>query len=269
MPGLVFADVDLADSSGKVAVAAEATSDNTLLKLGSGDAVTVQVVGRPELSVTTYVEEDGTIAVPMAGNVAVAGMPPARAAQQVAAALKQGQYLIDPQVTIVLLQYRSQQVSVLGEVKSPARYPIETKTTVFDLLAQAGGITAQGADLVYLLRPDPTTGVQRIPIDLKGLADSGAAVPALFLKGGDSLFVPKAPQFYIYGEVQSPNMYRLEPGMTVIQAISRGGGITPRGSSSRVEIRRHLGDGSYRTLHPDLNDPVSASDVIRVKERIF
>lgn len=239
------------------------------LKLGVADAVTVQVYGRPELTTTTYVADDGSITVPLAGKVAVLGMPPAQAAQQVAAALREGQYLVNPQVTIVLVQYRSQQVSVLGEVRTPARFPIESRTTVFDLLAQAGGITEQGASTAYLLRPDAAGRVERIAIDLKGLTEAGAAIPTVTLRGGDALFVPRAGQFYVYGEVQSPNMYRLEPGMTVMQAISRSGGLTPRGSGSRLEIRRRGADGKYRILEPELTDPLNPDDVLRVKERIF
>jgi polysaccharide export outer membrane protein len=240
-----------------------------ILKLGVGDAVNVQVYGRPELSTTTYVSENGGITVPLAGNVQVSGLSPAEASEQVAKAFREGQYLVDPHVTILLTQYRGQEVSVLGEVKSPARFPIGSKTTVFDLLAQAGGITDQGAQIVYLLRPDKDGKVQHIAVDLRSLADPDKSVSSITLQGGDALFVPRAPQFYIYGEVLAPNMYRLEPGMTVIQAISRGGGITPRGSDSRIEIKRRSPDGSYATLKPELNDPIQANDVLRVKERIF
>jgi polysaccharide export outer membrane protein len=94
-------------------------------------------------------------------------------------------------------------------------------------------------------------------------------VPTLTLRGGDSLFVPPAEQFYIHGEVKAPNMYRLEPGMTVVQAISRGGGVTPRGSSNRIEIQRRKPDGSYKTSSAALGDVLQADDVIRIKERIF
>ncbi|WP_051748946.1 SLBB domain-containing protein [Nevskia soli] len=242
---------------------------NATFKLGVGDAVSIQVYGRPEFSTITYVSPDGTISVPLAGSVKAAGLPPAEAAQRVAAALRGGNFLVDPQVTVFLVQYRSQQVSVLGEVRSPSRFPIESKTTILDLLAQAGGITEGGADTIYLLRPDKDGRIQHIPIDIKRLTSSASSLPAVTVRGGDAVFVPRAAQFYIYGEVQSPNMYRLEPGMTVVQAIARSGGITPRGSDGRIEIRRRTGEGSYVTLKPELTDPVEANDVLRVKERIF
>jgi polysaccharide export outer membrane protein len=240
-----------------------------VLKLGAGDAVNIQVYGRPELSTTAYVADDGTIPVPLAGPVLIAGLSPAKASMRVAAALRDGQFLLNPQVTIILNQFRSQQVSVLGEVKSPARFPVDSRLNVFDLLAQAGGVTENGADVIYLLRPDKDGHVTRIPIDLKGLTDGKRTITNVNLRGGDVIYVPHAGQFYIFGEVQSPNMYRLEPGMTVLEAISRGGGITQRGSDSRIEIKRRTATGGYQTISASLTDRLEPDDVVRVKERIF
>lgn len=240
-----------------------------LIRLGVGDTVSVQVYGKPELNTTTYVSDDGTIPLPLAGNVPVAGLSPAKAGQRVASAFRDGKFLVDPQVTMFLVQSRSQQVSVLGEVRAPGRFGIESKTTVMDVLAQAGGTTDNAADMVVLLRPDKNGKVVRHSVDLRGLSQRNRPLPTLRLRGGDSLFVPPAEQFYIHGEVKAPNMYRLETGMTVVQAISRGGGITPRGSSSRIEIRHRKPDGTYVTRDGKPNDIVQADDVILVKERFF
>lgn len=239
------------------------------LTLQPGDSVNLQVYGRPELATATTVSDDGTITVPLLGNVRVANLSPARAGQRIAAAFRQGRFLVDPQVTLSLAGARGTQVSVLGAVKTPGRFVIEPRTTVLDALAQAGGINENGASTVILLRPGQAGKVTRYAIDLKGLGQGRSAVPTLALRAGDSLFVPPADQFYILGEVKAPNMYRLEPGMTVVQAISRGGGITPRGSTSRVEIKRRKADGSYATGSAELGDLLQADDVIRVKERIF
>lgn len=239
------------------------------LTLRPGDAVTLLVYGRPELTLTTAVADDGTITVPLAGMVPVADLSPAKAGQRVAMAFRQGRFLLDPQVTLSLANSRGNQVSVLGAVKAPGRFVIEPRTTVLDVLAQAGGITEYGSAMVVLLRPDKNGKVARHAIDLKGLSQGRMTVPALALRGGDSLFVPPAEQFYILGEVKAPNMYRLEPGMTVVQAISRGGGITPRGSTRRIEIKRRQPDGSYATGSARLGDALQADDVIQIKERLF
>lgn len=251
------------------AAAAALAAPAPLLILGPGDTVSVQVFGRPELAATTYVADDGTIAVPLAGSVAVGGLTPSVAARRIEAAFRAGQFLLEPEVAVLLVNYRSQQVSVLGAVNAPGRFPIESRTTVLDALAQAGGTRADGADVVVLLRPDAAGAMQRYSIDLRGLSRAAGPVPTLALRGGDSIFVPAADRFYINGAVHSPNMYRLESGMTVAHAISRGGGITQRGSSSRIEVRRRLTNGKYQTRDAQLSDSVNADDVILIKERIF
>ncbi|MBC7982777.1 MAG: SLBB domain-containing protein [Candidatus Obscuribacterales bacterium] len=240
-----------------------------LLQLGTGDVVNVQVYGRPELNTTTYVADDGTITVPLAGVVQIAGLSPTAAAQQVAAAFKKGQFLKNPQVTLLVTQSRSQQVSVLGEVRTPGRFPVESKTNLLDLLAQAGGTTEKSANIVFVIRPDSEGNLERHPIDLKGLHNDQYSLQLLTLRGGDSVFVPPADQFYIYGEVQAPNMYRLEPDMTVLQAISRSGGLTPYASNGRIEIKRRLADGKIFTLKTNMTERVQANDVIYVKESLF
>jgi polysaccharide biosynthesis/export protein len=240
-----------------------------LIQLGPGDSVNIQVYGQPDMSSTVYISDDGTIPVPLAGPVQVAGLSPSEASQRIEKALSDGHYLVGPQVTLTVVLSRSQRVSVLGQVSKPGLYPIESKTTIFDLLAEAGGALETGSDVIFLLRPDATGTVQRYPISLKGLDDAKKSIPTQSLRGGDSVFVPRAEQFYIYGEVTSPNKYRVEPDMTVVQAIARAGGITPRGSERRVDIKRLSGKGTYVTIKAKLNDLVKADDVIHVKESIF
>ena len=110
-----------------------------LLQLGPGDSVSVQVYGQPDLSTTVYVADDGTVSVPLAGNIQVAGLSPAQASSRIEAALKSGKILVDPHVTLTVTQTRSQRVSVLGQVGAPGRYAVESNTTIFDLLAQYAG----------------------------------------------------------------------------------------------------------------------------------
>jgi polysaccharide export outer membrane protein len=158
---------------------------------------------------------------------------------------------------------------VLGQVGTPGRFPIESNTSIFDLLAQAGGVTSTGSDMIYIIRQDKDGKETRYPVDLKGLANGAGALPSIALRGGDSVFVPKAEQFSIYGEVSTPGRYRVEPGMTVIEAIAKAGGITQRGSQRRVEIKRKLPNGNYSHVKAKFGDLVQPDDVIQVKESIF
>jgi len=245
-----------------------ANSPPRIIQIGPGDSVSIQVYGQADMSTVVYVSDDGTIPVPLAGPVQVAGLSPAEASKRIEKALKDGNFLVDPHVTLTVTVSRSQRVSVLGQVGKPGLYPIEANTTIFDLLALAGGSLDTASEEIFLLRADASGTVQRYPINLKGLDQAKGVVPGQTLRGGDSLFVPKADQFYIYGEVTTPNKYRVEPDMTVVQAIARAGGVTPRGSERRVDIKR-LVDGKYVTVKAKLNDPVKPDDVIHVKESIF
>jgi polysaccharide export outer membrane protein len=246
-----------------------AAPGSPLTLLGPGDGLGFQVYGQPDMGATVFVAEDGTIPVPLVGAVKVSGMSPAEAAKAVEKAFRKGKYLVNPIVIITVTQPRSQRVAVLGEVGTPGRYVIDSGTTIFDLLAEAGGVKETGSDTIYVLRTGPDGATERIAVDLKGMLATPETQAPVTLRAGDSIHVPRAEQVFVYGEVNAPNTYRLDPGMTVLEAIVRAGGLTSRGSDRSVEIRRHLDDGSYVTLTRKLSDRVEANDVIRVKERIF
>jgi polysaccharide biosynthesis/export protein len=247
-----------------------ANDEHPLLQLGPGDQLRMEVFGRPEMDSTMYVGDDGTVRVPLAGAVAVSGLSPAEAAQKVEAALKDGQFLVNPQVTFSVVKSLSQRVSVLGDVHQPGRYPIESDTTILDLLAMAGGRTDKGDDVIYLMRRNAAGTLEQFPVDLNATTGQGAA-PAIMqtLRGGDRIFVPPAQQFFVSGEVHAPASYRLDKDMTILEAISRAGGITDRGSIHRVEVKRRDSSGKYLVTSANPNDKVAPNDVITVKERIF
>jgi polysaccharide export outer membrane protein len=236
--------------------------------LGPGDSVSIQIFGEAETT-PIYVGDDGTIDVPYAGKIPVAGVSPVEAASRVTKALKSGGYFVDPHVTLQVTQPRSQLVSVAGEVQTPGRYPITPRTTLIDLLAQAGGVKENASDIGYVLHTDDAGQITRHPVNLNVVKDNQDAPATWTLVGGDSLFVPRAEQFSVEGEVTAPGRYRMEPGMTVIQAIARAGGITARGSERRIERKRAEKPGQYQTTRAKPGDPVKAGDIIRVKESIF
>jgi polysaccharide export outer membrane protein len=247
--------------------AADPADQQHLSLLSAGDSVSVQVFGQPE-SPNVYVGDDGTISVPLVGHIQVAGTSPTEAAVRVAKALKDGGYFVDPRVTIVT-QPRSQVVTVLGEVGSSGRFPITPGTTILDLLAQAGGLKATASDVGYVQRRDDSGHIQRYPVKLNGLTEIKDTLPTSTLLGGDTLVVPPAEHYYVTGEITTPGKYYIEPGMTVMQAIVRAGGITERGSEHRIELKRLEKDGQYKVIHARPGDPIQADDVIRVKESIF
>jgi polysaccharide export outer membrane protein len=226
-------------------------------KLGIGDAIRVTVFQQPDLTTETRISERGTIGMPLVGEVKVAGLSPAQAGGKIAEALKEGKFLKAPQVAVALTTLRSRQVSVLGSVARPGRYALDdTSSKLADVIAAAGGLAADGSPQVTVIR-----GGEREKVDL--LAKS------FELKGGETIHVERAPVFYIYGEVSRAGAYRVEPNMTVMQAISLGGGITPRGSDRRLKLRRAGPDGKIAETDVGLRDAIRANDVIYVRESIF
>lgn len=226
-------------------------------KLGVGDAIHVTVFQQPDLTTDARISEKGTIAMPLIGEVKVAGLSQPEAATQIAGKLKDGQFLKNPQVAVAVTTVRSRQVSVLGAVARPGRYPLDdTSSQLSDVIAAAGGITPAGADTVVVIRDGKET---RLP----------AIGKSFELKGGETINVERAPVFYIHGEVARSGAYRVEPNMTVMQAIAAGGGVTPRGSDRRLKLRRVGADGKLVEKDASLKDPVKADDVIFVKEALF
>ncbi len=262
--GLALSAAAIAPAHAQVNVQAK-----SLEVLGPGDTVTVQVFGEPE-STPIYVGDDGTINAPYVGKVPVAGISPVEAANRLATALKNGGYFRDPHVTVMVTQSRSQLVSIVGQISSPGRYPITPRTTLIELLAQAGGIREEASDVGYVVRTDEYGQTSRHPVNLNVEKESANAPSNFALQGGDSLIVPRAERFSIEGEVASPGRYRVEPGMTILQAIARAGGINERGSERRVRVKRvDKPSGKVQTLSVKLNDVVKADDIIVVKESIF
>ena len=168
--------------------------------LGAGDAIRVQVFQNPDLTIETRVSENGSITYPLIGAVELGGLSIAEAEKKIAQALKSGGFVQQPQVNIVLIQVRGNQVAVLGQVNRPGRFPLETfNTRVSDMLAAAGGATAGGDDVVIV------TGLRngkpfRKEIDIPALYLNDKSEGDIILSGGDTIYVHRAPVFYIYGE---------------------------------------------------------------------
>lgn len=236
--------------------------------LGPGDVVRIQVFQNPDLMTETRVSETGSITYPLIGNIEVGGLSIAAAEKKIADALKKGGFIKQAQVNIVLLQMRGNQVTVFGQVNRPGRFPLETLSRVSDMLAVAGGATPVGDDFAIV------TGLRdgkpfRKLIDIPALYLGENSDEDIYLAGGDTIYVNRAPVFYIYGEAQRPGAYRIERGMTVMQALAQGGGPTLRGSEWRLRLHRKTADGGVEKISPEMNDAVQPNDILYVRESIF
>jgi len=237
--------------------------------LGEGDSIRITVFQNPDLTTETRISERGTITFPLVGEISLAGLTPVGAEARIAEHLIKGKFVLKPQVSLNVVRVRSRQVSVLGQVARPGRYPLDdTSSNLTDILALAGGVSPTGDDSVTVMvtRNGKTS---KLEINVPTMYRTGDLSRNLQLQNGDTIFVQRAPVFYIYGEVQRAGVYRLEPVMNVMQALSVGGGVTPRGTDRGLKIRRKTADGKFQAIDAHLTDPVQPDDVIYVRESLF
>jgi polysaccharide export outer membrane protein len=243
--------------------------------LASGDAIRVLVFQNPELTLDTRVSESGTITYPLIGSVKVGNMSIAQAEAEIAAALKAGGFVKQPQVNIVLLQVRGNQVSVLGAVNRPGRFPLESfNTKLSDMLAYAGGINTTigtnggGSDQVIVV--GIRKGVPfRKEINIPNIFLNNQPQDDIEVAAGDVIFVPPAPQYYIYGEAQRPGSFRIKRNMTIQQAVAEAGGPSVRGTERGMKVYRSNASGELQVIRTKPSELVQADDVIFVTESLF
>ncbi|PIM51270.1 polysaccharide export protein EpsE [Roseateles chitinivorans] len=238
-------------------------------RLGSGDAIKISVFQNPDMTLETRVSESGTITFPLLGVVRIGGLSISDAEQRIADGLKKGNFVKQPQVTIVVLKVTGNQASVLGQVNQPGRYPLEVADMrLTDLLANARGVSPAGGDLLVL------TGQRggkpfRLEIDLPTLFGPNGREQDVVVLNGDVLWVDRYPMVYIYGEVQKPGQIRLERGMTLLQGLAAGGGLTLRGTDRGIRVHRKDASGKVQEIKPAMDEALKDGDVIFVRESLF
>jgi polysaccharide export outer membrane protein len=234
-------------------------------RLGAGDLLKIVVFDHDELSVDARISQTGNITFPLVGQVPVAGLSTRDAELLLAQHLMDGGFVKQPQVSVLVSEYQSQKVSVMGQVTKAGQYPLDASKKVLDVLAMAGGVLNDtAADDATLVRADGN----RVTIDLQKLFD-GDPTMNLSVHDGDTVFVRHAPQFYIYGEVQHPGEYRLARNTTISQAISIGGGLTPRGTQRGAIIKRMDVQGKERKYSVGDEDVLQPNDVLLIKASLF
>lgn len=317
--------------------------------LGAGDYVRVTVYGDSELMRETRVSEDGVLSMPLIGEVRVGGLTTIESEKRIAEQLKKGGFIANPQVSVLVLEFMSKSVSVLGGVLKPGRYPVTRPTDIKDILAEAGGLTNEASEIVTVVRGDKRSeydlneiierrnlndqdirllGSETIYVSVRDVAVTGQVlrpgkygiqggtrkisdfvalaggstdlagetlyfttqrsgtavtqeinIDELFrspasqlnkdLLPGDVIYVPKAPQVYVYGEVQRPGMYKIDKNMTVMQAIAKSGGLTVRGTQRSVKLHRKNAEGSIIKQTPDLTSTLQDEDVLFIEESLL
>lgn len=255
---------------GALAQVPSATAEVAEYKLGPGDVIRIAVYQNQDLSLETRLSDGGAISYPLLGALKVGGLSVGEAERLIAEGLKKGDFVKNPQVTVILMQARGSQVSVLGQVNKPGRYALEQAgTRLIDVLALAGGVVPTlGADLVTVLGSRNGQPFRQV-VDLPRVFSSEKRSDDIVLQGNDVVYVERAPLIYIYGEVQRPGQLRLERGMTLLQGLAAGGGLTQRGTEKGIRVHRRLPDGRTDIQQPGMDEVLRDGDVIYVRESLF
>ena len=238
-------------------------------RIGAGDVLRVSVYQNPDLTLNARVTEAGIVSYPLLGNISLGGLSVTQAERLITDGLRNGNFVRQPQVTIVVAQVRGNQASVLGQVNRPGRYAIEVADMrLTDLLAIAGGTAPSGADAVVV------TGTRsgqpmRVEVDLPNIFAVGGRDKDILILNGDTIWVDRQPLVYIYGEAQRPGPMRLERGMTLMQALATGGGLTQRGTEKGIRVHRRGPAGTVLVVQPAMDDKLQDGDVVFVRESLF
>lgn len=236
--------------------------------IGPDDVLRISVYGYEDLKAEPRVSADGRITFPLIGEVAASGKTTMELEEAIAVRLIGGGFIQDAQVSVTVLDHVSQQVSVLGHVKKPGRYPLDSDSSIVDLIAMAEGIDELGDNKVVVTRTVNGKSKKQ-ELDLRDYMENNQNTAPFKMQQGDVVYVPKASMFYIYGEVQHPGSYRIEPDISVVKALPIGGGLTLRGTENGIVVKRKNGSGDLQEVDVELGDVVLKDDVIYVGERWF
>jgi polysaccharide export outer membrane protein len=242
------------------------------LTIGPGDMLHLKVLEAPELEQAARVSDAGTLTLILGGKVPVAGLTPAEAAVAIERALVEGHYVLTPHVSVTTEQTATQNVTILGQVRTPGSYPITTPRPILDVLALAGGLNDLAQRRVTIQRH---ASKERVDYVLSNSANAAldANVPVY---PGDTVLVPKADVVYVLGDVNRPGGIAIvtnDSKLSALQALSLAGGTPPNAVPSHARLIRKQADGSHveqplqlsamqKGKEPDI--PLQSDDIIYV-----
>ncbi|OQY57589.1 MAG: hypothetical protein B6245_16245 [Desulfobacteraceae bacterium 4572_88] len=213
--------------------------------VGGYDVIDITVYEEADLSrENVRISADGYISFPLIGRIKVEGLTTSEIEERISHNLAAGQFLLNAHVSVTVKEFRSKQFKVLGSVKNPGSYPLQARERMLDAISRAGGIDfEQGGKHAMIIRTEnPDTdqeGKIVIRIELSGLLKGGDQKSNIILADKDLIYIPKAENFYIIGQVKNPGSYPyLEKEITLVGAISRAGGFTPAAARNRTRVVR-------------------------------
>ena len=239
--------------------------------VGEGDVLNLTVYEHDDLTLTVRVSGEGSITIPLIGDVHVQGLTLNQIAQKITTLLADG-YIVNPQVNIFIHEFRSKKATILGQINRPGLYELRQYTTLLELISQAGGLTQGAGNKAIIKRKLPSESGRKeesITIDLKSLIEGGDTSRNIQIVGGDSIYITATDVYYVTGEVKKPNEFNLDGEITIIQAITKAGGFTGKAAPTKVKIIRKTADSKKVLSKVSMDEPVLPNDVIVVPESFF
>jgi polysaccharide export outer membrane protein len=232
--------------TGFTAASAQQNTPSESLLIGPGDMLHISVLRESELERRARVRDSGDISLPLIGSVHVLGFTPAAAGEAIAERYQQQKYLLRPEVSVLIEEYVTQSVAVLGQVARPGPIQLTTPRTLIDVLSLAGGLTETADRHITIQRVGKNNGSQHV--FLSNNADQ-TLVANVIIDPGDIVIVPKAGIVYVLGDVGRPIGYVMENDskMTVLEAIAMASGAGKTASDRRIRLI-HDSNGQYVEL---------------------
>ncbi len=237
-------------------------------QVGEGDLLLIKVYDMDDLTTTVRVDADGQIGFPLIGQVNVDGLTIQQVRDSISAELADG-YLVNPQVSVLVQEYRSNKIVIIGEVVRPGLYELQGEMSLLELISRAGGLTQDAGSLVTIRHEKTDQGLSEIKVDLADLMGQQSSEVDVVLANNDNVFVGKAGLVYVTGEVGKPDAYKIKDGTTVIKAITMAGGFSKLAAKNKVRLVRIV-DGQEQTMgRVSMNEIVQPDDVLVVPESFF
>ena len=219
------------------------------IRIGSGDLVEVSVYGVPDFKQESRVNESGDVNLPLIGSVRIGGATVEESQEAIAKSLVEGGYFRDPHVIVIIKDYASQGISVLGEVTRPGVYPMVGTRRLFDLVSMAGGFTPKAGQLVTITHRDDPQNPAKITMSqdpAKSVENNIEIYP------GDTIVVSKAGIVYVVGDVARPGGFVMENNerMTVLQAVALAQGTNHTAALNSARIVRRTAAGPTEVKIP-------------------
>jgi len=207
----------------------------TRVVLGAGDLLEITVFDTPELAQRTRVGSEGTITMPLIGQMAVRGLVPSELEKMIRTKLIDGHFVKDPQVNVFVAEYAGQTAYVTGEVNRPGAYALLRSHRLRDLIAVAGGLTSRAGNKVTIAHDGEAT--QGVRIDLSD-ADDSRSNPEIF--PGDNISVDQSGIVYVLGDVERPGGFVLDrrSSLSVIQALALAEGTKSSAALTKARLIR-------------------------------